>query len=131
MIGIDSNVLLRFLVEDDLEQLGRTARFLNDEVSESIPGFVNRVVLAEIVWVLRTAYGFDRHAIADAVRRLVALPILVVEDADLAVESARKLESEAFDFSDVLIALSNRRGGCSDTVTFDRSASRIPGMRLL
>lgn len=130
MIALDTNVLVRFLVQDDPSQ-ARLAGKIIDQLTEEDPGFVSREVLLELVWVLERAYRLARAEIAGAVDGLLASTELVVEDAD-AIGSALELyRNDGFGFADLMIAAAARRAGAAEVVTFDRKAARLPGVRLL
>jgi predicted nucleic-acid-binding protein len=126
MKGIDTNVLLRYLVEDDADQARRAARFLLEECTVEDPGLVNRVVLCELVWVLHSGYGYSRVEVVHALDAIMSAAQLNVEDRHEAAEAVDAYRNGA-DFADGLIAAVNRRLGCEHTVTFDRKASRRPG----
>ena len=131
MIGIDTNVLLRMLVRDD-EAQGRAAEhFLETHCSLEEPGFVSRIVIAELAWVLRDIYEYDRHQIANAVRALLDTSALEV-DAEREVEAAVKdFQTSPAGFTDCLIARLDETAGCRHTITFDRKAAKLPGFKLL
>jgi predicted nucleic-acid-binding protein len=126
MIGIDTNVLARFLVQDDRDQAAKAARFIVHECSVESPGFINRIVLCELVWVLESAYDYPREKVALALEKILRTRQLKVEDPQEAWTAFREYQDGA-DFADALIAAVNRRLGCERTVTFDRRAARRPG----
>ncbi len=130
MTGIDTNVLVRYLVQDDLEQAEKAARFIANECSPENPGLVNRVVLCELVWVLESGYGYAREQVALALEKILRTAQFRVEDSENAWRSFRQYQ-EGADFADALIALSNRSLGCERTVSFDRKAARRSGFALL
>ena len=130
MIGIDANVLVRYLVGDDPDQTKKVVRFItNDCVSES-PGFVNRVVLCELVWVLESAYGYPREKVQLALGKMLRTSQLRIEDHQEAWAAFREYQAGA-DFADAFLAAVNQRFGCDRTVTFDRKAGRRPGFAAL
>lgn len=129
MIGLDTNVLIRYLVQDDEAQAAVAVKLI-DSFSVTERGFVSLVTLAETAWVLARSYHLDRFLVADIVDKLLALPELVVEHHSMATAASIALRSGA-DFSDALIEMAGQEAGCQDTVTFDRRASRRAGMRLL
>ena len=123
MIGIDSNVLLRFLLGDDAAQAERARRLLATECSPRRPAFVNRAVLLEAVWTLATGYRYSRAQLAAAIELLLAAPALMIEDR-AAVETALDIfTTTRADFADCLIGVLNRRAGCATTYTFDQAAT--------
>lgn len=130
MIGVDTNVLVRFLVEDDAKQNAVARDFFSKRSAED-PAYVSATVIAETVWVLRRNLKLSAAMVTDLVQNLLAADRLVVEfteelDALLAQDKPRT------DIADYLIAWSAQRAGCHTTVTFDKtSAEAIPGMELL
>ena len=130
MIALDTNVLVRFLVQDDLDQ-ARLAGDVIDQLTDEAPGFVGREVLVELVWVLERAYRLDRAEIAEALDGLLASTDLVIEGADQVGPALELYRKEGFGFADLMIDAAARRAGASVVVTFDRKAARLPGMRLL
>ncbi len=130
MVGIDTNVLVRYLVQDDPEQARKATRFIANECSAEDPGLVNRVVLCELVWVLETAYGYARETVALALEKILRAAELTIEDHQEAWSSLREYQDGA-DFADSFIAAVNRHLGCERTVTFDRKAARRAGFALL
>lgn len=130
MIALDTNVLVRYLVQDDAPQ-AQIASDVIDGLSEADQGFVGREVLIELVWVLERAYGFSRMEIANALDGLLAAIELLIENADdlgLAIELYR---NDGYGFADMMIAAAARRAGARELVTFDRKAARLRGVRLL
>jgi predicted nucleic-acid-binding protein len=128
--GVDTNILVRYLVADDPAQFRDAAWFIEHECSPHDPAFVNRVVLAELVWVLESSYKLPRSAVVRALRLLLYTDQLSFEH----VEDARAALTEYEDgagFSDSLIAAANTRLGCEYTATFDRGAHRRTGFRLI
>ena len=130
MKGVDSNILVRYLVADDPGQFRAATRFIEHECSPQEPAFVNRVVLAEVVWVLESSYQMPRSAVVSALRVLFDTNQLSIEHAEDARAALLNYEDGAA-FSDSLIAASNARLGCEYTATFDRRAAGRNGFRLI
>ncbi|MGH7812833.1 MAG: PIN domain-containing protein [Candidatus Binataceae bacterium] len=130
MIGIDTNILVRYLVQDDPEQGRKAERFITDECSAESPGFINRIVLCETVWVLESAYGYPRPKVALALEKILRTAQFRIEDHQEAWLSLRDYEAGG-DFADALIAAVNLRAGCERTATFDRKAARRAGFAAL
>lgn len=130
MIALDSNVLVRFLVQDDPEQ-ARIANMVLDQLTDAAPGFVGREVLVELVWVLERAYGYQRADIAAALDGLLSAIELVIEAADEVGVAVDRYRNDGFGFADLMIAAATRRADATELVTFDRKAARLPGVRLL
>jgi predicted nucleic-acid-binding protein len=130
MTGIDTNVLVRYLVQDDAEQARKATHFITNECSADDTGLINRIVLCELVWVLETAYEYPRNRVALALEKILRTAQFTIEDHEEAWLAFRNYQNGA-DFADALIAAVNRRLGCDVTKTFDRKASRQPGFAAL
>lgn len=128
MIAIDTNILVRYIVEDDPEQTARANRFLETELSASEPGFVSLVTLAELFWTLRQGYRRPHAEVAEVIERLLRAPQLVVEEVTLVQAAIRSGHSG---LGDLLIHLVGRAHGCRKTVTFDKAFARLAGVELL
>ena len=127
MTGLDTNVLLRYLLHDDPAQAARAERELERDERFLIDG----IVLCEIVWVLDGGYGFSRREIAAALERILATAQFEIENKDLVVAALDDFRRSAADFSDCLIGRRNRAGGARETATFYRSLKNLEGFRLL
>lgn len=131
MIGIDTNVLVRFLAQDDDIQSPAATRFMA-RLTRERPGFVSAVVLAEISWVLSRAYKTPRAKIAEAIDGLLRSAELIVENADAAYRALGAYQaSPSAEFADALIAQTALLAGAAETVTFDKDAASELGLRLL
>jgi predicted nucleic-acid-binding protein len=130
LIGIDTNVLVRYLAQDDAAQSARATRLIEKDCSAEAPGFVPIVVLVEIVWVSESAYRATRAEVAEIVRRLLSIRQLVVENAETAWKALRAFEGSRSDFADCVIHHTAVVAGCDRVVTFDKQAAR-GGMSLL
>ena len=129
MIGLDTNILVRFLVLDDPAQSARAAQIMA-ALSEDEPGFVSLVVLAETVWVLDRSYRQDRVAIADVVQRLLSSDSLALEHPAEVALALSTMRDNGADFTDALIGAIAAAAGCQRTLTFDRRAARLAGFAL-
>ncbi len=130
MKALDTNVLLRYLLRDDPAQARSAKSFIDRECSPEDPGFINRIVLCETVWVLERGYAYSREVVFRVLDNLLLVQQLAIEDRDEALIALREYR-EGADFSDSLIAAINRRMGCEYTVTFDQKAARRNGFQLL
>lgn len=129
MIGLDTNVLVRFVMRDDPEQT-ELATGLIGSCDPADPGFISIVTLVETGWVMSASYNVSRDGVAQAVQRLLAAKEVVLE-RESAIRRALGLVAKGADFADAVIAEVGAETGCRETVTFDRSASQRAGMRLL
>ena len=121
MRGLDTNVLVRYLTQDDPVQSRRANAVIAEAVDRGEQCSINAIVLCELVWVLRDAYGLDKPTVVATLATLLDTAQLVVEQADLARHALDDYRRGRGDFADYLIGWRNRETGCSDTVTFDRA----------
>jgi predicted nucleic-acid-binding protein len=126
MRGLDTNVIVRYVTQDDREQFRRADAVFAAAAASGDKLYVNAVVLCELVWVLRAAYKEPRERIAEVIEALLETPEVVVEDADLARRALDDWKSAAADFTDCFIARRNERSGCRKTLTFDKALTKIP-----
>jgi predicted nucleic-acid-binding protein len=131
MIGLDTNVILRLFVDDDVDQTQMARDFVVSRCTADDPGFIDRVALCEVVWVLIGVYGYGRAAVADVLEKLLASRDMRLEDQDIVRLAVRDFRVSNVDFADVLIGHVNLAHGCEATATFDRKAAKLKGfMRL-
>ena len=130
MIGLDTNVLVRLLTEDDATQAQKARSLVESTLGGGDRLFVNAIVLAELTWVLASAYRYKRAEIALAVGALLETGGFEVEGADAVREALETYRKGKGDLPDYLIGTRNTRAGCEATFTFDRGLSGAPGFRL-
>ena len=130
MIGIDTNILARFLAQDDAEQ-GQRADSLLQTLSPQDPGFVSLVSLIELAWVMRSRYRVSRSELIQNLERLLNSPELVIESQQTVAQAIARFGAAKTDFADCLIERSGHVAGCRHTVTFDENAAKTSGMKLL
>lgn len=131
MIGIDTNVLVRHLVQDDPRQSRVATQVITKACTREVPGYINRIVLCELVWVLESAYGYSKDDIVNVLDKLLRTSQLKIEDAQATWTAFRMYQKGKADFSDCLLGSTNRSSGCDSTVTLDQAASKLEGFRLL
>ena len=130
MIGLDTNILVRYITQDDPVQAAAAATILERRLSHQEPGFVSLVVVMELVWVLRSFYAFADDRIAEALRQMLLMPALRIQNERQVFTAFSLFESGAASFSDALIGALGPWAGCSTTLTFDRKAARLPHFQL-
>jgi predicted nucleic-acid-binding protein len=130
MIGLDTNVLVRYIMQDDPKQSPKATKLIEALDSEN-PGFITLVSMMELYWVLSSCYELSRDQLAQAVEGILRSKQLVVEQADQVVRALRVFGASKADFADCLIERSAAHAGCSRTVTFDVGASKNAGMDLI
>jgi predicted nucleic-acid-binding protein len=125
--GLDTNVLLRYLVRDEPTQAARATR----ELERDDRFLVGSIVLCEMVWVLETGYRFQRRDIVMTLEKILATAQFEIEGKDLALAALDDFRRSTADFSDCLLGRRNRGAGAVETVTFDRGLRGLEGFRLL
>ncbi len=131
MIGLDTNVVVRYLVQDDAKQSAAATRLIEKTLTVEQPGFVSLITLAEIGWVLEECYRADRARVADVVEGLLSSRQLIVEQSEVAWRALRTWKESPADLGDTLIAQVGLAAGCSKVMTFDKGASKLGGFELL
>lgn len=128
MIAVDTNVILRFLVQDDPKQAAIANHLLEDVLTPEMPGLVTAVAVLELDWVLRSQYLFSAEIVVATIGQLMASPNLVFEQAS-SLKSA--LAFEHGDLADNILHRTGQAQGCTKTLTFDKKFARLPGVELL
>ncbi|BAU15893.1 hypothetical protein LEP3755_64590 (plasmid) [Leptolyngbya sp. NIES-3755] len=131
MIGLDTNVLVRYLTRDDEEQW----RIVNDLISEATEAgetcFINNIVLCELIWVLRSRYKVSRSDLIDTLERLLRVSTFIFEDKLAVQRAVLQMKQGNADFSDYLIVELNQQQECTETVTFDAKLRGLEQIRSL
>lgn len=130
MIGLDTNVLVRYFGQDDARQSPQADSII-DSLTADEPGWVGLAAILELVWVMSSVKGAGRTVVADILDQLLAMEAMVVEQAFTVADAVRWFRSSRADFADCLIAASAQTAGCSRTLTFDRIAARDTRMELI
>ena len=130
MIGLDTNVLLRFIAQDD-DRHSPIADALMASLTAENPGWVGLATVLEFVWAMSKKMRVAKPVVCNALDRLLMLDTVVVEQDMIVATAVQQFRFTRAEFADCLIAASARAAGCSKTVTFDRIAARDAGMNLL
>jgi len=130
MIGLDTNVLVRYVMQDDPKQAEKASRLI-ESLTPEIPGFVPVVALVELVWVLSSCYDLTREQVAQALDALLRTKEIVLDSAAQVAQALRTFRASAADFADCLIERSAAAAGCEQTMTFDTGAAKRAGMTLI
>jgi len=128
MIGLDTNILVRYLAQDDPVQSAKATEIIERRLTEENPGFVSVVAMVETVWVLDRAYGLGSDKIAAAIERTLQVDAIVVENEQEVFTAMIALKQGKGLFADAIILALGARAGCSCTLTFDQKASRLSGL---
>jgi len=130
VIGLDTNVVIRYLTQDDAKQAAKANKLIEDQLSLQSPGFITAITMVEIVWVLESCYKQNRDDISKVLYSLLTTKQLVIESADKVYLALRRYGNASADFSDALIAVVAEQEGCDRVVTFDKQAVNV-GMELI
>jgi predicted nucleic-acid-binding protein len=125
MIGFDTNVIVRYLTQDDPVQSPKTTELIERGLTEEDPGFVSVVAMAETAWVLECISGLTAEEIAAVIERMLAVDVLLVESEQEVFTAMIAVKEGRGSFADALIGALGAKAGCSHTVTFDQKALRL------
>ena len=131
MIGLDTNVLIRYLTQDDPVQSAKATEVIERRLTPENPGFVSVVAMVETVWVLDRAYSLTAKEISTAVERLLQVEVLAIENEQEVFTAVAAIKSGRGSFADALVSALGRWAGCTSTLTFDKKAGRMDGFALL
>jgi predicted nucleic-acid-binding protein len=130
MIGLDTNVLVRYVMQDDPKQSQKASRLIESLTPEA-PGFVPLVSLVELVWVLTSCYDLTRDQVGQALEGLLRAKEIVLDRAEQVSQALRTFGASSADFADCLIERTAAAAGCEKTMTFDAGAAKAAGMTLI
>lgn len=123
MIGLDTNVLVRYIVQDDTDQAAHAGDLIEQRCTVTSPGWISSIVIRGLVWVFEGAYDYSRDVIASVLRQILVTAELSVDSPQLCWIALRAYEHSGADFADYLIGAGNREAGCETTFTFDKRAA--------
>jgi len=130
MIGLDTNVLVRYIMQDDPRQSAKATRLI-ESLEADRPGFIGMVSIVELYWVLTSCYDLTNDQVRQALDLLLRTRQIVVDQADQVLRALKVFETGKADFADCLIERAAAAAGCEKTMTFDVSAARHTGMTLI
>jgi len=131
MIGLDTNVLVRYIMQDEPRQSAKATELIESLDPDDNPGFVSMVTVVELYWVLCSCYDLSGEQATNALEAMVCTRQLVVERSDIVVRALRIHAAGKADFLDCLIERSAAAAGCAQTITFDVRAAKHAGMTLI
>ena len=126
MIGLDTNVLVRYLAQDDEIQTALVNRLIETECSEENPGFISHIVLCELTWVLKAGYKVPKSDILRIIQQLLETKQLIIQEPQTIWAALKLYENSNIDFADAVIIAIHRMRGCSKTFTFDKRIGKLP-----
>lgn len=131
MIGIDTNVLVRYITRDDPEQYQVAKRFLESNCTRQEPGYVNVIVLCELAWVLASVYDATDEELAGVIDQLLRTHQFQIERRDQVRAALEQSKRRPAGFPDCLLGQLNQNAGCAETITFDQDAAGMESWREL
>jgi len=131
VIGVDTNVLVRYLTQDDAAQARRVDAVFEDALRQGKRIHIDDIVLCELVWVLRGAYRFGKATIAAALEKIMSTALFSFSNRELLRSALEEYRAGDADFADYVIGARNRRAGCEQTLTFDRSLGKSAAFSML
>jgi len=131
MIGIDTNVIVRYIVQDDPKQAKASTKLIEQSCSIDNPGYINHIVLCELVWVLRRNYKLAKTSICQVIEQIMRTDRIVIEDIQLVWKALETFKETKADFADCLLGQRNLQAGCQYTATLDDAASATKGYKHL
>jgi predicted nucleic-acid-binding protein len=129
MIGLDTNVIIRYLTQDDRVQSRKATELIEHRLTVEMHGFVSIVAMVETVWVLDRTFNLSPREIAATIERMLQIEVLLIEDEQEVFTAMIALKEGRASFADALIAGLGIRAGCEHTVTFDQKALRLSGFQ--
>jgi len=130
MIGLDTNVLVRYIMQDDAKQSPQATKLM-ESLDTDQPGFVSLVSIVELYWVLTFCYDLSGQQVRQALESLLRTKQIIVDRADQVLRALRVFDEGKADFADCLIERTASSAGCTETLTFDVGAAKHAGMRLI
>jgi predicted nucleic-acid-binding protein len=130
MIGLDTNVLVRYITSDDTKQAALAARLI-EGLDEQSPGYITIVTVVELCWVLESAYQFTRSQLVEVLQTLMAIENFKIDRVAVVASAVRQYSDSKADFADCLIERLSAAAGCQRTMTFDKAVAKTSGMQLI
>lgn len=131
MIGLDTNVLIRYLTQDDPTQSRKASEIIERHLTPERPGFVSLVTIVETVWVLESVYELTDREIAGAVERMLQADSLMIQNEQEVFTAMVALKTGRGAFADALVGALGVWAGCDSTLTFDKKAARLVGFEIV
>ncbi|MEO8662766.1 MAG: type II toxin-antitoxin system VapC family toxin [Bryobacteraceae bacterium] len=131
MVGLDTNVLVRYLAQDDITQARQATQIIEHQLTEECPGFISLVTIVETVWVLDRVYGLSSREVATAIERILQADTFLVQNEQEVFTALTALKTGVGSFSDALIGALGEWAGCTATLSFDKKAKRLKQFQLL
>ncbi len=130
MIGIDTNILVRYFTQDNLEQAQIVEQLIDSYATSFNSLFVNNIVMCELIWVLERGYKYSKEEVSKVIKQMLSTEEFAFENQELLWLALSQYNQNKLDFSDALIGELNKKFGCSETLTFDRAAIKANNFKL-
>ena len=130
MIGIDTNILVRYLTQDDLEQAKIVEEIFDLHATSPNTIFINNIVMCELIWVLDRGYKYSKEDIIQVIKQILSTEEFTFENQELLWMALNEHSHYNLEFSDALIGEINKLAGCVETLTFDQGAVKASNFRL-
>lgn len=131
MIGIDTNILVRYITQDDELQSGVATEFIENYCSNGNKIFVNHLVICELVWVLKKCYKLPKPKTINVIEHILQISQFSIENAQVVWQALTDYKRGSADFADYVVGRTNTFNNCDETVTFDKKAGKSNGFALL
>jgi predicted nucleic-acid-binding protein len=131
MIGLDTNILVRYIVRDDLAQAKIADSYIHKCRDNDIELFISNVVLCELIWVLDISYEYEKNQIINTIEKILRTSQFTVEDAQSSWQALATYKKSSADFSDAMIGFINKSAGCKKTITFDKTAAKLAEFEII
>jgi len=120
MIGVDTNVLVRYITQDDEQQAKKANLFIENLLSKDNPGIISKIVLCELAWVLSKSYAYPKQQIAEVIQQILITQEFIIEDSENAFKALQLYQKQSAGFADCFIAQTHHTMGAEYTVSFDK-----------
>jgi len=120
MIGIDTNVLVRYITQDDQQQSNEANHFIETQLTKESPGIISKIVLCELAWVLSTAYAYPKKQIAEVIQQILITQEFCIEDSENAFKALQLYQNKSAGYADCFLAQTHNTMGAKYTVSFDK-----------
>ncbi|MEA3467030.1 MAG: type II toxin-antitoxin system VapC family toxin [Thermodesulfobacteriota bacterium] len=131
MIGVDTNILVRYITQDDEEQSGIATEFIENYCLHGNKIFVNHLVICELVWVLKKCYKLSKPKTINVIQHILQISQFSIENAQIIWQALTDYKKGSADFADYVVGRTNIFNNCDETMTFDKKAGTSKGFTLL
>jgi predicted nucleic-acid-binding protein len=131
LIEIDTNILVRYITQDDEIQSGIATEFIENYCSNGNKVFINHLVICELVWVLKKCYKLSKPKIINVIQHILQISQFSIETPQIIWQALTDYKKGSADFADYVVGRTNIFNNCEETITFDKKASKSKGFSLL